>query len=159
MSREQPSLQARNVCVRSLLRLQVWPPCAVRPAWCGAALRCASCLAPLSLSLCTQRACATRRRLYQENGPREGSGGISRPGAVGRDRGRGNCAQALLSERYILGGTNSQNPKLISGLHTLTLDNLYQLVVHSLVPGSSAEQSRMIQVFPSSASAPANNKI
>jgi hypothetical protein len=39
-------------------------------------------------------------------------------------------------------------------------DPLPQLgVVHSLVPGSSAEQSRMIHVLPSSASAPANNKI
>jgi hypothetical protein len=60
-------------------------------------------------------------RSYQENGPREGRGGISRPGAVGRDRGRGNCAQALLSERYILGGTNSQNPKLHCGFYTRAL--------------------------------------
>ena len=106
-------------------------------------------------------ATATRRCAYQENGPREGRGGISRPGAVGRDRGCGNCAQALLPERYILGGTNSQTPKLHSGFYTraLTNENLYQLVVHSLVPGSSAEQSRMIQVFPSSASASAHNKI
>jgi hypothetical protein len=66
-------------------------------------------------SLSALNATATRRCAYQENGPREGRGGISRPGAVGRDRGRGNCAQALLPERYILGGTNSQTPKLHSG--------------------------------------------
>ena len=44
----------------------------------------------------------------QENGPREGCRGDGRPGSLGGDRRRRYRAQALVSERYILGARGAQ---------------------------------------------------